>query len=48
MRMEMTTEDGHEYGFRGVGKGENADGNRDGMKMEAELKIEKGWEMKLR
>lgn len=43
--MEMKRdEDAHGYGYRGVGK-ENADGNRDGMKMEAELKIEKGWEM---
>lgn len=43
-----TDEDGHGYRYRGVRKDENTDGNREGMEMEAELKIGKGWEVQWR
>lgn len=49
MEIEMETdEDGHGYRYRGARKDENTDGNRDGMEMEAELKIDKGWEVQWR
>lgn len=46
--MGMMNEDAQGYGYGSVGEDENADRNREGMKMEAELKIEKGWEMQRR